>query len=117
MPEYPTNHEMIRHFWGLAYYYRINGNSISIEHVYPGNDGALHNNYEYGSIQGDSLILTHTSSGRTKKHLLPRKKIFVYNPLLTASRPAKRSSRQGSSITKSFELHLVLTQYLWPAGV
>lgn len=85
MPAYPGNIEMAQHFWGLEYHYRVNGNNIAIEYVYKRSDNRLHNNYLYGTIDGDVITLTHESSDRSKrKRLLPRKKIYIYDDTLTA---------------------------------
>lgn len=84
MPDYPTNSEMAQHFWGLEYHYRIDGNNITIEHVYKRSDNRLHNNYEYGTINGDVITLTHVSSDKSKKRRpLARKKVYVYDDALT----------------------------------
>lgn len=84
MPNYPTNSEMAQHFWGLEYHYRIDGNNITIEHVYKRSDNRLHNNYEYGTINGDVITLTHESSDKSKKRRpLARKKVYVYDDTLT----------------------------------
>lgn len=85
MPAYPGNNEMARHFSGLEYHYRVNGNNIAIEYVYKRSDNRLHNNYLYGTIDGDVITLTHESSGKSKrKRPLPRKKVYVYDDTLTA---------------------------------
>ena len=85
MPDYPTNDVMAQHFWGLAFHYRIDGNNISIEYVYKRSDNRLHNNYLYGTINGDVITLTHESSDKSKrKRLLPSKRVYVYDDSLTA---------------------------------